>query len=106
MILFAGDIGGTKTNFGIYETGGAGGLKHELSPVAQGSVQTGDFPDADAMLSTIVRDHAGGRKIDAAAFGIAGPVEDGVCRGENLPWASREARADSIARALGLPKVA
>lgn len=105
MIIFAGDIGGTKTNFGFYETGGPS-AHHDLRPLAQGSVLTGDFPGADAMLSTIARDNAGGRKIEAAAFGIAGPVEDGVCRGENLPWASKEARADSIARTLGLQRVA
>jgi glucokinase len=101
MIIFAGDIGGTKTNFGFYETGGAGG-HDDLRALAQGSVLTGDFPEADAMLTAIVRDHAGGRAIDAAAFGIAGPVEDGVCRGENLPWASKRASEEQISQALGL----
>ena len=35
--------------------------------------------------------------IDAAAFGIAGPVTNGVCLGENLPW-KREVRDTSAGR--------
>lgn len=103
MNIFAADIGGTKTNFGVYEIGGKG---DDLRPVAQGAVFTGDYPDGDTMLADVVQKHAGGRRITAAAFGIAGPVSDGVCRGENLPWKVKEAREDSFAKTLKLDRVA
>lgn len=102
MLIFAADIGGTKTNFGVFDATGG----DQLQPVKEGSVGTGDYPDANTMLSTLARDNAGSKRIDAAAFGIAGPVTNGVCRGENLPWVSKEASEVNIAKAMGLPRVA
>src|SRR5262249_50727727 len=40
-------------------------------------------------------------RADAASFGIAGPVRDGVCVATNLPW---RVDAKELAGALGLPR--
>lgn len=101
MNIFAADIGGTKTNYGFYETDDG----ETLRQVAQGSVFTGDSDDCNSMLSSIVEKNAGGRTIDGAAFGIAGPVTNGVCNGENLPWKNKLASEPSIAQALKLDRV-
>jgi glucokinase len=96
MIILAGDIGGTKTNLGLFERAGDGRLR----VLDERSVATGASGTLEEMISGFV---AGRYQVDAASFGVAGPVADGVCLGENLPW--KEVRDTSIAAALGVRRV-
>src|SRR5687767_11998800 len=100
MIILAGDIGGTKTNLGLFEQAKPGG---ELRTLDEKTVPTNSFPSPEAMMVSFVTLSPAVEKADAAAFGIAGPVNNGVCLGENLPWKS-EVRATSLAQALGLKR--
>lgn len=100
MIILAGDIGGTKTNLGLFERSKATG---ELTKIDEKTVQTNSFPSPEDMMCSFVSNRPKHVKVDAAAFGIAGPVTNGVCLGENLPW-QREIRDTSLAQALNVKR--
>jgi glucokinase len=90
-VILAGDIGGTKTNMAYVR-------------VEAGSMKMGDsasYPSRNhvsfaGIVEHFVSDHP--RRIDAAAFGIAGPVISGRCEATNLPWVVDTAE---ISRTLG-----
>jgi glucokinase len=92
MKILAGDVGGTNSRMAVFEE--RGGKLDVLWSKA--------YPSKDhASLVEVVRaasDEAG-QRIDAASFGVAGPVQNGVCRATNLPWV---VEASDLARALGL----
>ena len=94
-MILAGDIGGTKTSVGMFRTGDSG-------PEA---VRKSTYPSADHPgLSPIVADFLaqGDEEIEAACFGIAGPVHRNRCRTPNLAW---EVDGDEVARERGLPSL-
>lgn len=97
LAILAGDIGGTNSRFGLFEaragtlelvwqrtwpSRGAPGLV-ELARAAQGEI---------------------GRALDAASFGVAGPIVDGRVQATNLPWIvdARELGAALELRDVGL----
>ena len=84
-LLLAGDIGGTKTHLGIFSR-----EKGLNLPMAEADFYSAQFPD----LTTIVRKFLDEVNIqaDAACFGVAGPVVEGVARVTNLPWVVDEKR--------------
>jgi glucokinase len=94
-MLIAGDIGGTKTDLGIYS---AEGGPH--SPLAQTEVKSRDYPS----LQAIVTEFLGKVKmpVTTACFDVAGPVIDGSVKTTNLPWIMDER---SLARDLNLRSV-
>lgn len=98
MIILAGDIGGTKTNLGLFEQSVSGG---ELRKLEERTVPTNSAASPEEMMVSYVKERAAPVPIDTAAFGIAGPVTNGVCQGENLPW-KREIRATALGEALGV----
>ncbi len=77
--VLAGDIGGTKTNLGLF----ARGKRRPAMKV----LATYGSRDA-ANLGDIVERFVRGRdvSISSACFGIAGPVRNGRCKTTNLPW--------------------
>lgn len=78
-MILAGDIGGTKTNLALFdEAGGA------LSRVELRTFHSGDYRGLEAVIEEFLRGRT--LSIRAAAFGVAGPVIDGVCRATQLPW--------------------
>ena len=85
MIILAADVGGTKSNVGLFEATGAGGAAPKL--VFEQSYPTQKAESVAKMLLQFLRD-AGSSAADvsAACVGIAGPVEDGKCVAEWLPW--------------------
>ena len=95
-MILAGDIGGTKTVIGLFER----------TPEGVGQQAESVFPSADhASLEEIVSDflrHHESARIDAACFGVAGPVIDGRAKTTNLPWVIEE---ESLTRATGSPQV-
>jgi len=79
-MILAGDIGGTKTNLALYKI-------EDGKPVMQNQQQfaSRDFSAFSDVIVEFLQLHAT-PEIDAACFGIAGPVIDGRCRTTNLPW--------------------
>jgi len=80
-MLLAGDIGGTKALLALYTDG---------RPEFEKSYASRDFADFDSLVARFLEE-AGAElrsapRIDAACFGLAGPVEGGRVRVTNLPW--------------------
>lgn len=94
-MILAGDIGGTKTNLGLFD-------------VQQGAlVRVADkrYPSQEHKgLEEIVKDFVSvtGAKVTAACFGIAGPVVDNRVHTGNLPWI---VDGKTMANELGLDRV-
>ncbi len=78
-LVLAGDIGGTKTNLALFSLRGDK-LHSESSRSFQSKQYSGLTPVVQEFLAE--NRHA----IDAACFGIAGPVVDGKVKTPNLPW--------------------
>lgn len=91
MRILAGDIGGTKTALALYERGASGYVTLRADTYASA---------AHRSLEEVVDRFMGEGRVPvvAAAFGIAGPVRDGVCATTNLPW---RVSAAELARVLG-----
>lgn len=94
-MILAGDIGGTKTNLGLFDVQGG-----TLSKVTDKRYASREH----AGLEEIVRDFLSttGAKVSAASFGIAGPVVDYRVRAGNLPWVIDGA---TMAKLVGLERV-
>lgn len=96
-MILAGDIGGTKSNFALFEPAGPG---RPGAPRGEGTFPTEGFPSFAALLDAYRTKNPGA--ITAAAFGVAGVVAEGRASGTNLPW---EIDAAEAARALGVARV-
>ncbi|MEA1920494.1 MAG: glucokinase [Campylobacterota bacterium] len=79
-MILAGDIGGTKTNLALFEY-----LGGELKIFAQEQFVSRDFESLTAVIIAFEK-KCKTSQIDAACFGIAGPIINGRCRTTNLPW--------------------
>ncbi|HEX5705754.1 MAG TPA: glucokinase [Pyrinomonadaceae bacterium] len=97
-MIIAGDIGGTKTNVALFE-GGVDG-RGAMSPVAQKSFPSGAYDSLEAILGEFVGEHR--PRLDAACFGVAGPVADGRVETTSLAWTIYE---KSLAGLLKLERV-
>jgi glucokinase len=78
--VLAGDVGGTKTLLGLFEVAGA---RPRL--VAEARYDTSAATSLDAIALAFLHG-SGASTITAAAFGVAGPVEDGRAQLTNHPW--------------------
>jgi glucokinase len=90
--VLAGDIGGTKTLLGLYRVKGAA-----LTLLREKSYATRDFKTLEEVAGDFLR---GASAIDAACFGVPGPIIGGVSHATNVPWTMEER---ALARALGVP---
>jgi glucokinase len=98
--LLAGDIGGTKTALSLYAIEPARGGYLALAAAKYPSAQySGLAPIIRQFMQDAIRDH-GALNLRAAGFGVAGPVEHGICKTTNLPWVLDER---VLAEALGAP---
>ena len=79
MKFLAGDIGGTKTLFAIYELKGK-----ELKEARREKFNSHAYSTFDEIVEKFLKDEK--EVPHSACFGIAGPIEKGVCRTTNLPW--------------------
>ncbi|MDE3154217.1 MAG: glucokinase [Acidobacteriota bacterium] len=95
-MLLAGDIGGTKTLLGLFQPGG-----DRPEPVVVRRYTTLDFDSLDAMIAGFLKE-AGHRQLDAACFGVAGPVVGGTARLTNVPW---RISADETQERFGIAQV-
>ena len=80
--VLAGDIGGTKTNLALYDL-----RKGKLSLVREASFPSRRYKG----LERVIEDFRGKDfdEVDAAAFGVAGPVVGECVKTTNLPWVVR-----------------
>jgi glucokinase len=79
-MILAGDVGGTKTNLGLFETDGEG-----LRTVRSDKVHSADFPGLSELVRAFLRAGPAG-DLEAACFGIPGPVIDNRASTPNLAW--------------------
>ncbi|MEZ4382404.1 MAG: glucokinase [Nannocystaceae bacterium] len=98
MQILAGDVGGTKTDLLLARVDPESAAPVELRSARLASADHRDLAAAIDAFFAGDRPH-----LDAAAFGIAGPIVDGVCRTTNLPWVID---GDVLAAALALPRPA
>lgn len=78
-MILAGDIGGTKTVLALIETQADG----SLSVRREQTFASGDYPTFEEILQLFLLNEV---RVDAACFGIAGPVINQRCQTTNLPW--------------------
>jgi glucokinase len=102
-VILAGDIGGTKCNLALYEIRGKSHRK-----IIDQRYESREFPTFDEMISRFLLETrsetkaAGKHYIEAAGFGVAGPVIDHRVKATNLPWIVDRA---TLAKQLGTPHV-
>ncbi|HEY6402040.1 MAG TPA: glucokinase [Blastocatellia bacterium] len=94
-MLLAGDIGGTKTDLGIFSNEAG-----PNAPLVRAEVHSADYPSLQALAGEFLTKAP--MPVDRACFAVAGPVIDGRAKTTNLPWAMDE---DSLAKELNLRSV-
>ena len=83
--VLAGDIGGTKTDLGLFQMG-----KTRPSPKNVETYSSRDATNLEEIISRFLDKHKA--KISSACFGVAGPVQWGRSKTTNLPWTISENR--------------
>lgn len=94
-MILAGDVGGTKAVLALLER-----RSGRLVEIRRERVFTEAWPGLEPFVEKFVG--ADAPRLVAAAFGVAGPVQDGRVIGTNLPWT---VEAGKLAALLGLPDV-
>jgi glucokinase len=98
MMILAGDIGGTKTQLGLFDS-----VPARPKPVAVRTFGTLDFRDLPSMIATFMdSDDTRGAAISNACFGVAGPVIGDAAELTNVPW---RVDARQVATAFGVPRI-
>jgi glucokinase len=96
-MLLAGDVGGTKTFMGLFAHGA---VRPDVVDVR--SYRTLDFSDLGALTKQFLRDaDITPRDIEAASFGVAGPVNGSRARLTNIPWI---VDVDAVRGDLAIPR--
>jgi glucokinase len=94
-MFLAGDIGGTKTSLGTFE-----GSADRIQLLRHQTFASREFPGLQPIVTAFLRDEL--RDIDAACFGIAGPVRADRVETANLPWV---VASEELASAFAIPRV-
>ncbi|MBN2297783.1 MAG: glucokinase [Deltaproteobacteria bacterium] len=94
-MLIAGDVGGTKTNLGIYELTGEANR-----PVVEATLPSAQYDSLESLVSEFLK--STGFKPEYAVFGVAGPIMGSRATITNLHWIIEE---DQIKKELGLKTV-
>lgn len=95
-MILAGDIGGTKTNLALFNGDGDG--RH---PVRLETFRSGEHEGLEPMIEAFLSERE--EAVEAACFGVAGPVRDGSCFDTvNLAW---PVDGPGVAALLGLDEV-
>jgi len=95
-MILAADVGGTSTRLALMEATGP-----RLTRVAEEIFPSGSHRSLDEIVARFLAAHR--QPIEAACFGIPGPVRDGRVTTTNLPW---EVDAKRLAVLLALETVA
>jgi glucokinase len=83
--VLAGDIGGTKTNLGLFLKG-----KERPVPKVIETFSSQNAPDLEHIIQQFFEIHP--VPVTHACFGVAGPVVNGKSKTTNLPWSISEYR--------------
>ena len=94
-MILAGDIGGTKTNLGLFDAS-----EDSLGLLTGQSFPSKEHTGLDAIVKEFMASVS--EPITAACFGVAGPVLNGQSVTPNLPWI---VDADALAEILNLESV-
>ena len=93
-VILAGDVGGTKTHLGLYRAEGG-----KLAPIRDHIYLTRNFKSLADACADFLRASDG--QIQAACFGVPGPVIESQAHATNVAWEMREA---ALTQALkGIP---
>ncbi|MCA9744039.1 glucokinase [candidate division KSB1 bacterium] len=94
-MILAGDIGGTNVRFALFDHHHGVFVRKVIE-----KYQSNDFADLPEAVLHFLKSHSA--SITSAAFGVPGPIIDGMAHSTNLPW-----RVDSkmMARALTTERV-
>jgi glucokinase len=90
-MILAGDIGGTNTRLALFDAVDGALVRRRETKLRSQAVK-----GLEAAIASFLPE---GMRVEAAGFGVAGPVRDGRCEATNLPWV---VDAGKIALALGL----
>ncbi len=122
-MVLAGDIGGTKTNLALFDW-----KTERVDPVREETFLSGDYKALEEILTEFLTpparpaisedaEHADDKEaaatqpqepppeplvIEAACFGVAGPVIDNRCQTTNLPWV---VDGTALGKHFGIPQV-
>lgn len=96
-MILAGDIGGTKTDLGLFALADG-----KLESVARQSYESGAHDGLGSIVLRFLDSLEAGETPEVACFGVAGPVDCGRVRTTNLPW---EIEATSLSREIGSARV-
>ena len=88
MIVLAGDIGGTKTNLGIFN------IEHnQVQSLLESTWSSADYNSLDEIIEQFLlqidelsTEFIENLQFRNACFGVAGPVTNNFCQLTNLPW--------------------
>lgn len=78
-MILAADIGGTKTLLALFDPN-----DQEFRALKQTRFSNVHYNSMIEIIGEFISEID--EKITVACFGVAGPIEDGVCRATNLPW--------------------
>jgi len=97
-MILAGDIGGTNTRLALFARDGSGRLR----PLTEKSYPSRAHDSLESIVALFLQDEATrpdgpAGPIEAASFGVAGPVRRGRCETTNLPWVIEAKRLAALA---------
>ncbi len=78
-MLLAGDVGGTKTIFALFDP-----ARGPCIPISTRLVESADYESFEDALADFLA--SCGEPVESASFGVAGPVLDGCADLTNLSW--------------------
>ena len=98
-MIIAGDIGGTKARIGLFDRRGG-----KVALVVSDQYASKEFTTLEGLLEAFLKAHPNAvtGPLEAACFGLPGPVINGRVRVTNLPW---EVVQVDVAQRLGIGKV-
>ena len=106
MTVLAGDIGGTNSRLAIFAVPADDGGGATFTPLFEQTYPSASHPSLDVIVEAFLvtaKSKIGDRaRVDSACFGIAGPIENNMCRATNLPWVV-DGRA--LSSRIGIPRV-
>ncbi len=94
-MILAGDIGGTKSNIGLFDT-----RDGQLVRIAHKRYSSHEHAGLQEITKDFLQENPA--SITAASFGVAGPVVNNRVHGTNMPWIVDGA---TVASFLGLSRV-
>lgn len=96
-MILSGDIGGTKTLFGLSISDTKRTVLQDIRRFV-----TSEFDSFGSILSEFLRGIENRNEIEAACFGVAGPVREQAVQLTNIPW---KIDAKEVAEQLAIPRV-